>query len=74
MHGGGRLWEGEVTGDGKNVISGHGGTDEVETERDVYRGGSRATGVTNVGGGDGGAQLTVALLPPPYVPVMCFSQ
>ena len=43
--------------DGKN-ISGRGGAGEVETARDVYGGGSRATGMTNVGEGDGGARLT----------------
>ena len=31
-----------------------------EAEHDVYRGGAGPNGVTNVGGGDGGARLTVA--------------
>ena len=44
--------------DGKNGISGRGGASEAETG-DVYGGGNRTTGVTNVGGGDGGIRLTV---------------
>ena len=32
----------------------------MEMERDMYEGGSGATGVTNVAGADRGAQLTVA--------------
>ena len=37
-----------------------GGARETEPERYVYGGGAGPTGVTNAGGGDGGARLTVA--------------
>ena len=33
---------------------------ETEPERDVYNGGAGPTGITNAGGGDGGARLTEA--------------
>ena len=46
--------------DGKSGSNWRGGARETKPERDVYGGGSRASGVTNVGEGDGGARLTVA--------------
>ena len=36
------------------------GAHDTEPERDVYGGGVGPTGVTNIGGGDRGARLTVA--------------
>ena len=46
--------------DGKSKSNWRGGARDTEPERDVYRGGVGPSGVTNVGGGDGGARLTVA--------------
>ena len=37
-----------------------GGARETEPEQDVYGGGAGPISVTNAGGGDGGARLTVA--------------
>ena len=37
-----------------------GGACDNEPEHDVYGGGAGPTGVTKMGGGDGGARLTVA--------------
>ena len=37
-----------------------GGAHDTESERDVYGGGAGPTSVMNIGGGDGGARLTVA--------------
>ena len=52
-------WGGGVI-DGKSGSNWKGGVRDTEPERDMYRGGGGPSGVTNVGGGDGGARLTVA--------------
>ena len=55
----GDMYQGGGVIDGKSDSNWRGACD-TEPERDVYRGGGDPSGVTNVGGGNGGARLTVA--------------
>ena len=50
----------EQASDGKSGSSMRGGACNTKPERDMYGGGAGPTGLTNIGGGDRGARLTVA--------------